>query len=179
MVYAALLRGINVGGNNKVEMARLKHTFESVGFENVKTYINSGNIIFTDESRPKGDIETLIEQGILRDFKLSIKVLVRDLPAMQKLNTEIPSKWQNDTLQRTDVMFLWDDVDSPEIVKSIPAKPDIETIKYVRGAVLWNIGRKNVKRGAVVRIIGSDIYRKMTIRNVNTVRKLLELMQSV
>ena len=50
MTYVALLRGINVGGNNKVEMARLKKVFESLGFINVRTYINSGNVIFDTDT---------------------------------------------------------------------------------------------------------------------------------
>ncbi len=50
MTYVALLRGINVGGNRKVEMKRLKATFERAGFADVRTYINSGNVIFGSES---------------------------------------------------------------------------------------------------------------------------------
>ena len=51
MVYVALLRGVNVGGKNKMEMARLKATFEAAGMKDVTTYINSGNVIFSDNRR--------------------------------------------------------------------------------------------------------------------------------
>ena len=50
MKYVALLRGINVGGNNKVSMTELKTCLEEAGFENVSTYINSGNVLFESEA---------------------------------------------------------------------------------------------------------------------------------
>ena len=56
MIYIALLRGINVGGNNKIDMKLLKLTFERVGMKSVKTYINSGNIIFINDGLSKTEI---------------------------------------------------------------------------------------------------------------------------
>lgn len=64
MIYVALLRGINVGGNNKVEMKKLKATFERLGFTNVVTYINSGNIIFEESTKAQNTIVAEIERAI-------------------------------------------------------------------------------------------------------------------
>ncbi|MFT3751872.1 MAG: DUF1697 domain-containing protein [Paludibacter sp.] len=69
MIYVALLRGINVGGNNKVEMKKLKSTFELLGFTNVVTYINSGNIVFEDISKEQVVIVNEIEKAIKKDFQ--------------------------------------------------------------------------------------------------------------
>ena len=72
MVYVALLRGINVGGNSKVEMPRLKSTFERLGFTKVVTYINSGNVIFYDDARTSAQIVVDIEKGIQEYFGFAI-----------------------------------------------------------------------------------------------------------
>ncbi|MEZ4194988.1 MAG: DUF1697 domain-containing protein [Candidatus Paceibacterota bacterium] len=82
--YVALLRGINVGGNNKVEMTKLKVCFESLGYNNVITYINSGNIIFETKKTDTKKLTEEIEKVIKDTFKLNIKVLLRDSLNIQK-----------------------------------------------------------------------------------------------
>lgn len=81
MIYVALLRGINVGGKNKIEMRKLKATFEKAGMSEVTTYINSGNVIFSDSRRKPPRIVSVLEKAIAADFGLQIKVLIRDLPS--------------------------------------------------------------------------------------------------
>ncbi len=179
MVYVALLRGINVGGNSKVEMPRLKSTFERLGFTKVVTYINSGNVIFYDDARTSAQIVVDIEKGIQEYFGFAISVVVRDIDNVKKINDAIPKLWANDSDQKTDVMFLWDEINNPDIINNIAVKSDIETIKYTNGVLLWNIARENVTKGNVIKLNKSELYKKMTIRNVNTVRKLLELMKSI
>ena len=76
-IFVALLRGINVGGKNKVDMKMLKKTFEQEGMQNVTTYINSGNIIFRDTEHHVFEMHGILEKAILKDFRLQIKVLIR------------------------------------------------------------------------------------------------------
>ena len=177
MTYVALLRGINVGGNNKVSMAELKKTFERLDFSNVKTFINSGNIIFNVDSDDQTQLTKVIEAEIEKDFGFTVKVLLRDLPGMQKLVKGIPEKWVNDQTMKCDVMFLWPEIDSKNILKQIPYKPEIEDVIYLEGTVVWRVDRDKITKGRVLKIIGSDVYKKMTIRNPNSVRKILALMQ--
>jgi uncharacterized protein (DUF1697 family) len=102
MVYAALLRGINVDSKNIVEMARLKQPFEELGFISVKNSTNSGNVIFRAERMVDAG---QIEERILRDFGLNVPVLLRDLPAMTRLIEGLPGTWVNDTTKvRRDVL---------------------------------------------------------------------------
>jgi uncharacterized protein (DUF1697 family) len=178
MVYVSLLRGINVGGKAKVEMPRLKATFESIGCHNVQTYINSGNVIFSDPRTAK-ELVPIIEKAIYKEFGLAVRVILRDLPNIQKLCTDIPKNWTNDTAQKTDVLFLWDEIDNPDIMDKIVVNPQIEHARYIDGALVWNIGRENVVRGGAIKLIKTDLYGHMTIRNINTVRKLGALMESV
>jgi uncharacterized protein (DUF1697 family) len=172
VTYAALLRSVNVGGNNPIAMAKLKATFERLGFAGVRTFIASGNVIFrtgeTDEARLVRKIEAAIEA----DFRVKIKVLLRDVRAMGKLVRTISPAWVNDKQMRCDVMFLWKEIDSRSVLKELPINPALEDVKYVPGAVLWRIDRDKVTRSRMSRIIGTKLYQQITVRNLNTVRKL-------
>lgn len=173
----ALLRGINVGGKNKVEMARLKAAFESVGCKDVLTYINSGNIIFSD-SRPAKDLAKLIQEAIAKEFELDVPVVIRSKYSIEMLIKKIPAGWNNEE-QRTEVMFLWDEVDGKQALEHFDINPKIEKLIYLPGALIWNLDRKDYKQGSGPKLIKSNIYKKMTARNINTVRKICILMQQV
>lgn len=178
MTYVALLRGINVGGKNKVAMPRLKKTFEAVGVTDVTTYINSGNVIFKEPRRKPDTVSSALEKAIEKDFGFPIKVLLRDLPAIKTVIRALPDTWSNDQKMKCDVMFLWEDVDRKGILKDLKIKPDIEDVVYVPGALIWRVDRPAITRSGMMKVAGSDLYKAMTIRNCNTVRKLADLMES-
>ncbi len=178
MIYAALLRGINVGGHNKVNMKELKEAFEQAGMSSVKTYINSGNIVFQD-SREKEQVTVLLEQAILEQFGLRIKVLVYSFDEYSRIAQAVPSEWANDKLLKSDVLFLWQQVDQESIMEQLPLKPDIDQAIYVPGAILWSVEREQASRSGMAKIVGTALYKQVTIRNVNTVRKIYELMREL
>ena len=176
MKFVALLRGINVGGKCRVEMPRLKLCIEALGCTDVSTYINSGNVLFSDE-RDADTLVKLIEEVIEKEFGFRVPVVIRDQKNIAMLCKEIPAEWVNDPKsQRTDVMFLWKQHDSPDVLQTIPFKPDRERVMYLDGAIVWNVDRKDVTRSSVSKLIAHEIYKFMTIRNINTVRKLHALM---
>ena len=174
MVFVALLRGINVGGKNRVEMNRLKELFIQLGFNNVQTYINSGNIIF-DDKRQITKLNQYISVVIEKEFGFCVPIVLRSSSQIKLLYESVPSEWSNDMRQKTDVMFLWEEIDSPDILEKIVYKPDIENVLYLPGALVWNIGRENISKGSGIKLIKTDLYKHMTARNINTVRKLNEL----
>ena len=175
MRYVALLRGINVGGNNKVDMKVLKNAFERAGMTDVKTYINSGNVIFTDTIHTAQEITKKLETIIEQTFGFAVKVLLRDRSQIQAIIASLPESWQNNSVMKCDIMFLWDEVDSADILESLTIKQEIEDVKYVHGAILWRVDRHNTTRSGMLKLVGTDLYRQMTIRNCNTVRKLAQL----
>ncbi|MGI8518929.1 MAG: DUF1697 domain-containing protein [Acidimicrobiia bacterium] len=179
MVYVALLRGINVGGKNKVEMKKLKATFESAGMTDVTTYINSGNVVFKSTARKAAELAATLEKAIERDFGLAIKVLLRNLTSMKRLDQALPANWTNDSQMRCDVLFLWKEFDNPSVVKVLPAKPELDEVMYVPGAIIWRVDRANVTRSGMPRLIGSALYKGMTIRNCTTARKLTAIMEAL
>lgn len=178
MIYVALLRGINVGGNNKVDMKELAQSFVDLGFTKVQTYINSGNVIFEDNSMFAAKIVTMIEQAIEKDFGLEIRVLVRNLAQIERVCTFVPLTWTNDATIKTDVLFLWNEVDKATITDEILINKAVDNLMYVPGSLIWNIDRSNYNQSMIDKFITTRFYRMMTARNINTVRKLLEMMQA-
>lgn len=178
MVHVALLRGINVGGKNKVDMKLLKEVFEQAGMNDVETYINTGNIIFMRDGLSKSELSHMLEQAIHKAFGLEIKVIVRSLDDIQIIIDAIPNTWKNDNEMKSDVMFLWDEIDDESVLENLVIKPEIDTVKYVSGAILWSVEKKNVTKSGMSKIIGTKIYKQVSVRNVNTTRKIYELMQA-
>ncbi|MDQ3955926.1 MAG: DUF1697 domain-containing protein [Actinomycetota bacterium] len=178
MVYVALLRGINVGGKNKVDMKQLKAAFEDAGMTSVRTYINSGNVIFSSNNRSRARLTEVLEDSIAGTFGFRIGVLVRDLKSMRAVVNALPHTWVNDSNMKCDVMFLWDDIARASVVKELPIKPEIEDLKYVAGALIWCVDRQSVTRSGQMKLVRTPLYKRMTIRNCNTARKLLELMEA-
>jgi uncharacterized protein (DUF1697 family) len=175
MTYIALLRGINVGGNNIVPMAKLKLTFERQGFESVKTYINSGNIIFAATKTACLDLCHQIEQAIEAEFGFRVAVLVIDSGSLQQVAAAIPDSWTTDKLMRCDALFLWPEIDDASILDQLPLRAGVDEARYVPGAVIWRFDRSNATRSGLGKLIGTKYYKLITIRNSNTVRKLASM----
>jgi uncharacterized protein (DUF1697 family) len=175
MVHIALLRGINVGGKSAVDMAALKATFERLGFGAVRTYINSGNVVFTASGGRPTTLAKRIEAAITADFGLDVAVLVFTAGELTVVADTVPATWVNDATMKCDVFFLWPDVDRPAIVDDVPKNPAIEDLLYVPGALVRRIDKQNATRSPMHRVLGTDLYRRMTVRNINTVRKLRDL----
>ncbi len=178
MIFIALLRGINVGGKNKIDMKLLKQTFERVGMNDVVTYINTGNIIFSSNSPTKTEISRILEEAIHLDFGLNIKVVIRTIDELKVIINSIPDSWKNDKDMKSDVMFLWDEIDDESVLTNLVIKPDIDTVKYVPGAILWSIDKNNINKSGMIKIVGTKLYKQVTVRNVNTARKIYDLMQA-
>ena len=178
MVYVALLRGINVGGNNIVGMKKLKAVFESLGFKNVVTYINSGNIIFESIPDSHEIIALDAAKAIKSEFNLDIKVLVRDFRNIETICRELPAGWVKNERMRTDVMFLWEKYDSHGVLDLLQINP-VDNVRYTPGAVLWNVEGKDYSKSGLSKLVGTDLYRNMTIRNVNTVREIHRIMSGI
>ncbi|HEY3317167.1 MAG TPA: DUF1697 domain-containing protein [Coriobacteriia bacterium] len=176
MVYVALLRGINVGGRSKIDMKELKAVFEAAGMISVKTYINSGNVVFATDIAGHAQIAKALEDTIEERFGFLVRVLVRTVDEIRSVVEALPADWTNDQTTKCDVFFLWDEVDRPSILEQLDFDPEMEDVQHTPGAVIRRIDRKNASKSRLPKIVGTPLYQQMTIRNCNTVRKLLELM---
>ena len=154
-------------------MKRLKAVFESLGFNEVRTYINSGNVLF-EGVMPQRE---MIEKELEKEFSFVIPTLIRTKEEIATLCHIVPNEWENNTDMKTDILFLWEDIDSPDILKEIPQNPTVDTLVYIPGAIIWHIDRARYKESMMNNFITTKVYKKMTARNINTVRKLNTLFQ--
>ena len=177
-VFVALLRGVNVGGNNIISMRELKERFEGIGFTQVATYINSGNVIFTSKESDARKLEIKIEHMLSKDFQLGSKVVVRSLAEMTQLVESLPSSW-NDDSWRYNVIFLRHTIDSEKILDELTPKGDHEQISYRPGTVLWSAKATEINRTNMQKLSSRKIFQEMTVRNLNTTKKLHQLMKKL
>jgi uncharacterized protein (DUF1697 family) len=177
MKYVALLRGINVGGGNMISMKELAAVFEAAGMASVRTYINSGNVVFDTASRDRTQIAETLEAAITDKFGLAIRVLVFGIDEMRSVISALPDDWHNDATTKCDVFFLWAEIDDPSILERLDYDSAMEDVRYTPGAVIRRVDKKNAARSKLTKVVGTPLYQQMTVRNCNTARKLLELME--
>ncbi|MGV1005031.1 MAG: DUF1697 domain-containing protein [Candidatus Nanopelagicales bacterium] len=172
----ALLRGVNVGGNARVPMAALRESVQACGNTEVRTYINSGNVLFTDPARRSAtELRRSLGERLAADFGFPISVVVLPAARFAAVAAAIPLHWANDTEAKADVVFLLPELDGPDALRHFPRKTFDEVIQ-VPGALLWRVSRADQSSTGLLDIIGTDVYRQVTVRNVNTVRKLAAML---
>ena len=179
MTFVALLRGVNVGGNNMISMAALRADFEKAGFTEVSSYINSGNLLFKTRETDPRKLERTIEAMLSKKYQLASKVVVRSLPEMAKLVQGLPRTWNGDKDWRYNVMFLRHTIDSKDILAGLEFKPDVEQVVYRPGTLLWCARVADVTRTSMVKLSSKKIFQDVTVRNLNTTKKLYELMKKM
>ncbi len=106
MRYVALLRGINVTGKNMIKMETLRDTFTALGFKNIKSYINSGNLIFDTAKTDDGKLAAKIHDAIQRDFGFDISVMVRSMAEIEEIVAWNPFDGQFESHKDVHVFFL-------------------------------------------------------------------------
>ena len=162
-----------------ISMSSLKKSFEALGFNDVVTYINSGNIIFKSKEADARKLESKIEKMLSKDYQLDSRVVLRSLPEMEKLVKNLPRNWNDDSGWRYNVIFLRHTIDSEKILAELEVKKDIEEVVYYPGALLWRAQISELTRTNMLKLSSRKMYQDMTIRNQNTTRKLYELMKKV
>ena len=171
MNYIALLRGINVGGNKTVDMKRLREVFESLGYTRVRTYINSGNVFFSS-LKTSSKILAELKDAFKVAFGFDVATLIKSGEQIGSIAASIPESWQNDDEQKTDVAYQFDEIDNPGIISDLPMKSEFVRTIYTKGALIWNVDRKDYSKSNLNKLISHKYYKLMTVRNVNTARYL-------
>jgi len=173
--YVALLRGINLGPRNKIAMAELRDLLVSLGLENVRTHILSGNAIFTSRRRSSARLEGLIERGIEKRFGFDIRVLVRTVDELVNVVDGNPLPEATPDGSRLFVLFLDRQPDRDRVAAIDPADFRPEEFR-VGDRVIYAWFRFGVQGSRLSGALTDNrLGVSMTNRNWNTVTKLLEL----
>ncbi len=173
MEYVALLRGINVGGNNKVVMSELREQIEAAGFGHVRTYINSGNLLFEAEA-PREDVAQAVEDILARHYDFPIRLaLLTGQDYLAQLD-ELPDWWHGEVARR-DALFYTRGLDRDHVRERIEAMElGDEAVHFGEHAVFWGkFDEKSFLKTAYhKRLLREDFYRQVTIRSGSTVEKI-------
>jgi uncharacterized protein (DUF1697 family) len=174
--FVALLRGINVGGNNLIRMPALAACFEAQGHAAVRTYIQSGNVVFHAD-QPDGDaLEGDLEAALLATFKLPITVVVRSHAEMAATVADAPPGFGCPD-HRCDVIFLKHPLSAEEALAELPPLAEgVDEVASGPGALYFSRVAAKASRSRMSKIVGKPVYRSMTIRNWRTTTRLLEML---
>lgn len=177
MKYIALLRGINVGGKNKVAMPELKSCFENAGFKNVVTYINSGNILFESTLDDLIGLVKICEVAIEKQFGFHVVCSVISANELQHALKNAP-KWWGVGDGKHNAIFVIAPKKADEIVAEVgEAKPEHEKVQACHPIIFWSAPLETFSRTRYSKIVGSKLYQSITIRNANTTYKLAQLVK--
>ena len=174
--YIALLRGINVGGKNKIDMKELKAVFSGAGFSDVRTYINSGNVIFSS-NKDEAAVKIACEALIADNWRLDIPVCVISAADLCVALSHVPDWWGTDPDSKHNAIFVILPMSTAEVLAQIgKVKPEYEKIDYYGNVIFWSAPITTYSRTRLTKIVQSkSAYNAITIRNANTAFKLAEL----
>ena len=177
--YALLVRGINVGGKNKVVMAQLRQELTELGLEKVETYINSGNIFFTSTA-PKAQLVEKLEAffEIHYPFIQSFSLLSQE-DYEAELNN-LPDWWTKD-LARKDVLFYTEGLNVEQVIEKVGSlKLESEVLHFGRLAIFWGkFSEESYYATAYHKyLLKMPFYRQITIRNAKTFEKIGQMLKN-
>jgi uncharacterized protein (DUF1697 family) len=172
--YVAFLRGINVGGKNKIKMETLREALGALGFQNVKTYINSGNVIFETVKTDDVRLASKIEKAIRAEFSLNIKVMVRTIAEIEEIIKNNPFDRQFENDKDLHVLFLEEYLaeEKRELLLSNNNENEIFAVQDREIFCLLRVSFADSLFGKDY--IGKKLKVSATARNWRTVNKILE-----
>lgn len=176
--YSAFLRGINISGKNKVAMTELKQGFERLDYTEVKTYLNSGNVIFSSDETDTIKIASRIEEMIKIQFNLDVPVFVISKEELEDILCHAPDWWGDESKEIYDnLIFIMPPATFKDVYNEIgEPKEGLEKIEKYKETVFWSFSRKDYqKTNWWPKTASAKISSKLTIRTANTVRKIVSM----
>ena len=177
--YALLVRGINVGGKNKVVMAELRQKLTDLGLGKVETYINSGNIFFTSTASK----DQLVEK--LEDFFEVYYPFIQSFSLLNQEDYEAELKnlpaWWNEDLTRKDVLFYTEGLDVVQVIETVESlELKDEIVHFGRLGIFWGkFSEESFYATAYHKyLLKMPFYRNITIRNAKTFDKIGQMLKN-
>ena len=174
--YLALLRGINVGGKNVITKEDLRKCFERLGFDNVRTYIQSGNVLFDTHVSDFAQLTEQVQTALSKRFKYDARAVVIPKSKYKSMLRQAPDDWGTEPNQKHNAIFVLPGATPRFVLSKLgPPKAEIETVTTASGVIFWSISKRDQTKATYMKLSSKPVYRSMTIRNHNTVFKLAEM----
>lgn len=178
MRYLALLRGINVGGNNLIKMVALKACFESLGFKDVVTFIQSGNVVFSSSERGTEALCVKIETALSKTFGYVASVVLLTHSELERIVRSAPKGFgTKPAAYRYDVLFLKKSLTAKDALNTVPLKEGVDEVSAGTGVLYFSRLLSKAAQSRMSRIVSLPMYKQITIRNWSTTQKVLALME--
>jgi uncharacterized protein (DUF1697 family) len=175
--YVVLLRGINVGGNNVIKMSALEACLEQAGFTDVSTYIASGNVLVSSKETRRPALTKQLETVLAKGFDYEASVVIRDAKELRRIVDKAPTGFGGDPARyRYDVLFLKEPLTPAEAMKSVTTRDGVDEAHAGAGVLYFSRLIAKATQSQLNKLVGTPVYKQMTIRNWNTTTKLLQLM---
>lgn len=171
--HVALVRGINVGGKNPVPMARLREVLTAQGFADVRTYIQSGNILLGAPGRAEEAVNEAVEAALREHFSVETVVVTLSADALRAVVAEAPADFGgDDAAYRCDVIFFRPGIVPAEVLPRVRCREGVDEAWSGSRALYFR--RLEARRTAsqLNRVLEMPEYKDMTIRNWRTTRTL-------
>jgi uncharacterized protein (DUF1697 family) len=177
--YVALLRGINVGGNNIIRMDALRAAFEALGLRTVTTFIASGNVLFEADSNDNAALTGQIERALATAFAYDSKIVLLSADDLRAAIAEAPPGFgEEPDTYRYDVLFVKPPMTPRKALAEIETTPGVDDVEAGTHALYFRRLTAQASRSRMSKIVGKPVYKSLTIRNWNTTRRLLELVDA-
>jgi uncharacterized protein (DUF1697 family) len=174
--HVALLRGINVGGNNIIKMVDLRARFEALGFTDVVTYIQSGNVVFSSKLANKAKLVETIEEALSGAFSYASRIVLVSAQELAQVVEQAPSGFgKQPDRYRYDVLFVKAPTTPRDVLEQVEAKPGVDTADIGAHAVYFRRLISKATQSRLNRVAALPVYKSITIRNWNTTTKLLAM----
>lgn len=179
MKYVSLLRGINVGGNNIIRMADLKKCFDDMGFANVRTYIQSGNVLFTASESAKA-LERKIEKTLSKKFTYHARALVLSQRRLESIVQRAPKGFGEEPENyRYDVVFILKPLTTAKAMQAVETRDGVDNAYRGQHVLYFKRLVARATQSRFSKIASKPEYQQMTIRNWNTTTRLLSLLDEI
>ncbi len=180
--FLALLRGINVGGKNIIAKDDLRGCFEDLGYSNVRTYIQSGNILFfaagPGTKTATAKLTSAIESALSKRFSYDAQAVVISHAKYKTAIKAAPENWGTDDDCKHNALFTLSSTTPKRVLGQLDEpKPEIETVTAGPGVIFWSATKQAITKTTLMKLAKHPAYQQVTVRNHNTVYKLLELLE--
>ena len=178
--FLALLRGLNVGGQNVIRKHDLVRCFQDLGFDSVRTYIQSGNVLFhAGESRVTA-LTRAVEAALSERLSNQVRAVVLTRTRYRAVVASAPDDWGRDDDRKHNAAFTLRGVTPRRVIEQLPVpKEDIETLSTGPGVIFWSISKQHQTRTTWMKLAAAPVYQQLTVRNHRTVFRLRELLEEL